>query len=92
MRVDLDRLDDLGVTLGQVHAEFQSAERLTESWRDAVGHDGLANKLDDFSGNWDDTRENMLEGIKNMGQLARDIAAAFRDADSELAKALTEAE
>ncbi len=91
MRIDLDRLEGLSTTLETVHSDFSNAEKLTDSWRDEVGHDGLADKLHDFSGNWDDTRANMLEGIANMAQLARDVAKAFRDADGELAKALTEA-
>lgn len=88
MRIDLDRMDDLRQDLVLVHDEFTNAERLTDDWKGAVGHDGLADQLHDFSGNWDDTRKNMLEGIKGMSEYAKAIVEQFTKLDHELTDAI----
>jgi hypothetical protein len=90
LRISLEMLREVERALKLVHDEFDKAEDLTDEWRGVVGHDGLGDQLDDFSGNWDGTRENMLESIKSMGELAGQIAQAFEDTDSELERCLTE--
>jgi hypothetical protein len=88
MRVNGDRLLEVQTGLTTVHTSFSDAEKLTDGWRDVVGHGGLADQLDDFSGNWDDTRDNMLEGIKAIAEAAGAIAATFEDLEDQLASAI----
>ncbi|MET0930912.1 MAG: hypothetical protein ABWX74_15435 [Aeromicrobium sp.] len=90
MRVNGDRLLEVQSALKTVHTNFSDAEKLSEAWGDVVGHRGLADTLDDFSGNWDDTRDNMLEGITAMADAAGAMAETFEDLDNQLAEALTD--
>lgn len=90
MRINGDRLLDVQSGLKTVHANFSDAEKLSKGWGDVVGHRGLADTLDDFSGNWDDTRDNMLDGIKAMSEAAGAIAETFEDLEDQLTAAMTE--
>ncbi len=89
MRINGDMLLEVEQALKTVHTNFTDAEKLTKEWSGVVGHSGLADQLDEFSGNWDDTRDNMLEGIKAMSEAAGGIAKVFADLDKELADAQT---
>lgn len=90
MRIDLDRMEALAQDLQLVHTEFSDAERLTDDWKGAVGHDGLSDQLHDFSGNWNDTRDNMLEGIQGMADCAAAIVEQFTLLDQDLSDAICE--
>lgn len=88
MKISWDMLREVSRALSTVQSEFSSAEQLTDEWRALVGHGGLAGQLDDFSGNWNDTRENMLESLEQISTLAADIAQVFEDLDNDLADSL----
>lgn len=55
---------------------------------DAVGHDGLADAVRSFAHAWDDTRSDMTESIKGLGEATTSIADVFEQADQELAAAM----
>lgn len=89
MRVNGDRLDEVANGLKTVHADFSDAEKLSKDWGGTVGDRGLADTLDDFSGNWDNTRDNMLDGIKAMAEAASAMADTWDDLENQLTDALT---
>jgi hypothetical protein len=91
LRVDLERLREVGTDLGRIGNEFDQANVRSDSLADATGHPGLADAVRSFAHAWDDTRADMLGGIQGMAEAASAIADAFTQTDGDLAAALTEA-
>ncbi len=77
-----------GAALHLLAGELRGAERIVEDNRRAVGHDVLARRLDEFQGNWDDRRNDMLESIDALAGTARAAAEAFEDIEQNLVAAL----
>jgi hypothetical protein len=55
---------------------------------DAVGHGGLAGKLESFCDRWQIGVENLLEDGAQIAQRLLDSAAAYRDRDNSAAAAM----
>lgn len=55
---------------------------------DAVGHGGLADKLENFCDRWQIGVENLLEDGAQIAQRLLDSAAAYRDRDNAAAAAM----
>jgi hypothetical protein len=79
-----------GSNLRYVATEFEHAERITEDYGSMVGHRRLASRLEDFAGNWDDTRNEMLESIKTLAEVATKAGEMYEELEREFVKALTE--
>lgn len=88
VRIDLARLARAGETLHTVKTEFEGAQGNARALADAVGHDGLANTLTDFTDKWDDRRADMVANIDALATAAAGIAEAFGTLDSDYAIAL----
>lgn len=88
LRLDPEQLVQLGHDLRAVASEFDTAQTGADYIANAVGHDGLAEKVRGFAKGWDDRRAKMLDSIANLAQAAGDSGEAFKELDSELAAAL----
>ncbi|GAA4720536.1 hypothetical protein APR04_001666 [Promicromonospora umidemergens] len=86
--VDLNLLTETGSQLTSIVNEFEGADAYAESVADAVGDDGLANAVRDFSTKWKNRREDMREAIENLAELTSAVGEQFRDLDTELGKNL----
>lgn len=83
-------LQDTGTALRQVAEEFTNASDNSTTIGDAVGHDELRSRIDEFISNWDDKRDEMVESIDGLGDVAEGIGDAFEEIETELAKTLKE--
>lgn len=88
LELDTAVLDECGRSLRHVQQELQHAQTIADNYAATIGHSRLADRLRDFAGNWDDTRGEMLESIKGLGDAARGIADSFEDIEKHLVAAL----
>lgn len=89
LRVDTSDLREAGAGLRLVATEFDNAERITDDYAALVGHPVLAQRLHEFSGNWDDRRGEMLESIRGLAQVAAEAGETYEEIERELVRALT---
>lgn len=89
-RLDTERVRSVATGLTRIAHEFETANVHSDGIADAVGHDGLAAAVRSFAHSWDDTREDMIESIRGLGEATAAIADIFEQADGELAAAFDE--
>lgn len=90
LTIDLLLLDSIAIDVGRIQSEFSGATARTERLGDAVGHAGLAQKVESFASNWDMRRGELVEQLDTVHTHLETIVEGFRTTDTELAKALTE--
>lgn len=88
LRIDTEQVRAVGSGLTRIAAEFADANVGSDRIAEAVGHAGLADAVRSFAHSWDDTREDMTESIKGLGEATSAIADIFEQADGELAAAM----
>lgn len=88
LRIDTERVRAVGTGLARIAHEFENANVRSDQIADATGHDGLAEAVRSFAQSWDDTRSDMTESIKGLGDATTAIADVFEQADEELAAAM----
>ncbi|WP_454084656.1 hypothetical protein [Georgenia sp. Marseille-Q6866] len=64
--------------------EFDGAKDHSREAADAVGHDGLGDRLRSFADSWDGRREEILEDINTLSERCAVIAETFEQLDGEL--------
>jgi hypothetical protein len=84
LKIDLDAVRAIGSDLKSLAGEFEGANVRSDALAEAVGHSGLSDAVRSFAHSWDDTREDMLEGIKGLGEAAGVIADVFAQTDADL--------
>jgi len=84
--------DDLGVlytNLLAISIEFDAASRRSRDLAEDVGRpygDGALRSLSrDFESGWDDRRNKLNDGLKQVSQYAKDILEGFGDFDVQVA-------
>lgn len=81
-------VDDLNV----IRSEFDGADDFASDVAEATGDDQLEDEVRNFATSWNDKRSDMVDQVDNLiGQVSA-IGEAFMETDSELARALEEAE
>ena len=90
LRVDLGRLEEAGRQLDALGREFQQAGNIADDARAAVGHPGLAGKLEHFADGWKVRREDLLEDMTHLAELTHEAVRTYRDVDDDLASAFEE--
>ncbi len=88
LRCDLDQLEEAADQLSAIGREFQRAGDNADDARAAVGHAGLAARLDHFAEGWRIRREDLLDDMTHLADLTREAAETYRRVDDELAAAL----
>ncbi|WP_207211887.1 hypothetical protein [Promicromonospora panici] len=88
LSVDLDAVRELGSSLTTVANEFENANTNSDRIAEAVGHGGLADVVRDFAHKWDDTRAKMTENLRMLADASTQVAEAFTDVDTDLAKSM----
>lgn len=94
-------MGDLEVATGELHA---LADRLgtlsdelvdgdaTKSYDlDELAHRKVIDGMDEFNDNWNDNRKHLAEKLAKLGELARETADGFEQADEELAREVAKA-
>lgn len=90
LKVDTASVRTVSVHLTTISQELTDAQAHSDSVASAVGHDGLAGALRDFSGSWDDRRRKLVEQVANLRDAATAIANGLDDTDNALARALSD--
>lgn len=88
--LDLDALDSLYKDLLGVSCTFGRIDWASDAVASAVGHDGLAAKVNEFADSWDDRREKTVESLDALWKQAQSVVDGFREADQAMAEILTD--
>lgn len=89
LTVDILLLDAAGIDIARIHSEFTGATARADSLSDAVGHAGLAERVEAFASSWDKRRSELAEQLDTVRKHLDTVVEGFRTTDEELAKALT---
>ncbi|HLV04154.1 hypothetical protein [uncultured Georgenia sp.] len=87
--VDTELLVEAGGQLGAIVDTFMYADHDAEALAEHVGHPGLARKVTDFALTWQSRRQEMLETIGSLADVAAGVGLAFEELDQLLADKLT---
>ncbi len=87
--IDVEAIKNLGTDLKTVATEFENANANSDGIAAAVGHAKLSETVHDFAHKWDDTRAEMVDALKNLGEAATTVAANWVDLDQQGADVLT---
>ncbi|MEV8594998.1 hypothetical protein [Streptomyces sp. NPDC052012] len=90
-RADLDVIKEMGTGLTKVKKAFEGLGKLSGKYGDEFGHRGLADKFEDFAGNWEITREKLTGEVEALAKIAKEAAKAYEDIDHQLAEAIRNA-
>jgi len=88
LNIDTAVLREAGAQLRIVATEFVHANVRSDDVAEAVGHDRLAERIRDFAHNWDDKREQMVEGVGQLAEIASGVGEVFEQVETEFVKAL----
>lgn len=81
-------LETLGDQLGDLHGKLKDDGRLKELNKEEVGHNKVAEAIDDFVNDWDDKRNKLNDKVEALAKMASSSSEEFTKADLELAEAL----
>ena len=91
LKVDLDLLSDTAADLRRLVSEFNRGSRFGADAAGAVGHDEVADALDEFATNWRRHREKLTKNLEAVAEMAADSAKTYKQTDDELARSLENA-
>jgi len=86
LRIDMAALDRLYKDLLSVSIRFSDIESTTRGVGDAVGHEGLAGRVQSFSSDWKIRREEMIQGLDAVWRSAKAIHSTFVEVDGLMAE------
>lgn len=89
--IQMHLLEQLEKDLLDIATEYGAADTFTREMSGVVGHDGLGERVRQFSETWNDRRKNMTEQVTALHGQVKSIRDAFTQVDAELGKALVEA-
>jgi hypothetical protein len=91
LEVPTDDLNSAASNLRYVATQLEAAgDASRQGFREIVGHDLLAKRLDSFAGNWDKRRKEMIESVEALGEVASAAAETFTELETEFVKVLRE--
>lgn len=92
LQVPGDVLEEAGASLGRLKSEFDNADDNADQAADAVGEPKLAGAVEDFAGNWDKSRSEIVESIGKLDEIAKACAQAFEEIEQHFVQALADAQ
>lgn len=81
---NLTQLNELFHDLVAVRDNFEQAEKFSDAVSQAVGHEVLAERVQDFADQWNDKRDGMVEKLADMAKVVDTIHDSFITVDMEL--------
>lgn len=90
LKVDLDALADTATELRGLAREFRGAAKTVDGAKSAVGHERVADALNEFSDNWRRHREALVKSLDAVSDMARDSRETYIEVDEDLATQLEE--
>lgn len=88
--IDTLTMDAARIDVGRIHGEFTEAAERSDRLADAVGHGGLAERVQEFADNWDHRRGELAAQLEVVRDHLEMIVTGFEQTDGDLARALTE--
>ena len=85
VRIDLTRLSTTADKALQLENDFDDAEGFADDIGSLTGHDGLADRVEDFGNDWDVAREELREGLAAVAEFMEAIHDTFLDLDDKMA-------
>jgi uncharacterized protein YukE len=87
--VDYNLLDQVESTLSGLRSEFSDIQAQQHAYVSAWGSGAIASAMDDFAGNWDYHRKELLDSMESLGEMVGQCKSSFAKADTDLANSLT---
>ncbi len=91
LKVDYAALDRAQMSLRKIATELEQLERHRDDVEDIWGSDAVRGAMSGFAGNWDRHRGQLLESVREVGEMCGGTAETFRSVERGLADALTSA-
>ena len=88
LKVNTTELRETGAALLLISGELRDAERIVEDYSRAMGHPGLARRLDEMQGSWDDRRNDLMKEIEGLADVAIKAGEGYEDIEDNLVAAL----
>lgn len=88
LEIDTDVLVEAGRSLRLVANEFEHANANSDRAAEAVGHEGLAERVREFAHNWDDRRGKMVNNVMSLAEASSGIGDAFDQLETDFVGAL----
>jgi len=82
--IDLGRLARTASTARTLKDEFDDAEGFADDIGELTGHDGLADRIEDFGNDWDVAREELGEGLTSVADFMQAINDTFVALDDKM--------
>lgn len=86
IKIDLGQLADLQRELSTIAMSFASAEQMSQSIADHVGHNGLESAVRDFAGKWSVHREHIEQKMGFVLEATNAVHDTFVELDSRMTK------
>jgi hypothetical protein len=88
LEIDTEVLNEAGRSLRLVANEFEHANANSDRAAEAVGHDGLAERVREFAHNWDDRRAKIVNNVVSLAEASTGIGGAFDQLEADFVAAL----
>lgn len=90
LKVDYQLLSSIERRLTSLQGEFQNIQAQTSGYDGAMGSGDVASAMNNFSGNWNDHRKDLLNSIETLGKMVSETIAKFQQTDNKLKSSLTQ--
>jgi hypothetical protein len=85
--VDYTLLESSKSNLRDIKKALKGIDKHRADIHDIWGHDSIAGKMDEFVGNWDNYRRELLENVEDLGNQVETSLKSFEKLDLDLKKA-----
>ena len=85
LHVSLGMLESTAGSLSMLMEEFKNASTIVNDYHGAIGEPKLISALDDFAGNWQVHRQQLLQSMQAVYDMVTKSHEAYLDTDSKLA-------
>ena len=84
VRMDLAQLESTARMAKGLATTFDQAQDFADDLGGLTGHDGLADKIEDFGDKWDIAREKLRDNLRSQADFMQAIVDTFRDLDKKM--------
>lgn len=92
VRIDLAALDSAGWALREAVENFEHTEEFSADVACTVGHDRLADAVQDFADSWNDRRTALIDQLSTVRDFIVAVHDTFTELDERLAKGVDPAQ
>ncbi|HEX5292779.1 MAG TPA: hypothetical protein VFX25_28245 [Streptosporangiaceae bacterium] len=85
LHVSLDLLESTAGSLSMLMEEFKDASAIVNDYHGAIGEPALISALDDFAGNWQVHRQQLLQSMQAVYDMVTKSHQAYVSTDDNLA-------